>query len=241
MLLADQHGLGHRPPRIRLVVASHRLGDRSGRRSGGFLITANWSGPVHGVGYEAKPGSTAGSRLRATENNSTSLKRAQTAEPPLKHTTWSGLWSRRPRVRVPSLTPQKPLLTAGYLGSTFGDPSRRGPTRGLDPSRAWADFCRPGRYGAHVSTIERRRHGLHQARQLLRPVVRARWWAHEPEARAGTTAWHGRGAHAWPGGEASPRTDGAGTQHEQHARDRSHGRPGADRQPRCSRLRQIPS
>jgi hypothetical protein len=52
--------------------------------------------------------------LSATESNSDTLKRAQTAEIALGRTRLFGLWSRRPRVRVPSLTPWKPLLTRGF-------------------------------------------------------------------------------------------------------------------------------
>jgi hypothetical protein len=49
-------------------------------------------------------GSYAGSRLSTTESNSGALKRAQRAGFALRRTTLFGLWSRRPRVRVPSLT-----------------------------------------------------------------------------------------------------------------------------------------
>jgi hypothetical protein len=49
--------------------------------------------------------------LSATESNSDALKCAERAEIALKRTILFGLWSRRPRVRVPSLTP-KPLQIA---------------------------------------------------------------------------------------------------------------------------------
>src|SRR5215208_1774860 len=57
------------------------------------------------VGSVAQPGSYAGSRLSATQSNSEALKRAQRAGFALGRTRLFGLWSRRPRVRVPSPTP----------------------------------------------------------------------------------------------------------------------------------------
>jgi hypothetical protein len=95
------------------------------------------------VGGVVQPGSYAGSRLRATESNSDALKRAQKAGAALRRTTLFGLWSRRPRVRVPSLTPF-PLQVALFLlvaerrGGLRGDEivaQRRGPFRAVEPNR----------------------------------------------------------------------------------------------------------
>jgi hypothetical protein len=77
--------------------------------------------------------------LSATESNSASLKRAEKAESALRRTTLLGLWSRRSRVRVPSLTPSKPLGIVTTVSRVWLFGRRRGPKRALQARRACAN------------------------------------------------------------------------------------------------------
>jgi hypothetical protein len=112
--------------------------------------------------------------LSATEKNSAALKARCLAETALSDTAWLGFWSRRPRVRVPSLT-FFPLLVAMLPFRYSGQGLTRGPDRGtsaagekrgIEPNR-WLvgrrDFraCGPrgripGRTGCCRTTLHRR-------------------------------------------------------------------------------------